>query len=153
MSEITKDFIQGCLGEVKVRKRAYYPVLLNNNVMKTRMKIRVGAYLVWGILLCFTTSAQERSEVRGDTVYYAGAKFYPGRVITFGYGSGTNKEFVFVKAGMMYSASSTSFMSKQQATIVSLQMKGSKAFAKAMLGKLKVTIDLEGAVDNRELIL
>ena len=105
-------------------------------------------------------SGQDKSIIKGDTLYYAGAKFFKGQVITLAYGSAADRKFAFVGiAGALMGGDqggAPASFGKMEAQITKFQ-KGSsiktKNFIRAkMIGvSATVLIDVEGAIDNGEL--
>jgi hypothetical protein len=104
----------------------------------------------------FAGYSQDIAKVEGDTAYYAGNKYYKGQEIRTGYGSGVNNTFTFVKKvdGKMNLVNCPAELSKQTGTISRVYV--SKNTVKVALviqnEQYPLSIDLEGAVDKKEII-
>lgn len=98
------------------------------------------------ILFSSVASAQK---IENDTLYYNDHKFYEGKEIKLGYGSGPKKEFIFVY--ISGTATAEAIYSKTVIKIGKIYKTGGKYFVKGKGDKQKFYIDIEGAIDNKEL--
>lgn len=105
----------------------------------------------------FTVRSQDAAKLENDTLYYSGYKFYKGMDLKTGYGSGLNNCFTFVKkiTPSFDFKNCPAEMAKTAGTISRVYI--DKGIAKVSLTipseKFPLSIDLEGAVDKKELFL
>lgn len=105
--------------------------------------------------------AQDRAIIKSDTLKYKGHSFYKGQVITLGYGSAPNKDFIFILlgSGLTATGAAPATLSNWQAEVEKVQKAGGKNYIKAKLtempklGVSTIVIDAMGAIDNNELKL
>jgi len=108
------------------------------------------------------TKAQARAEMKADTVYYQGAKIYRGGKVDLWYGSKQNKDFafVFMGSGLQGLTPLAAGWSKQSVLIDKVYKSFGKLFCRGVLvdapevramGGNKIFIDIEGAMDNKEI--
>lgn len=102
--------------------------------------------------------AQDKPVLENDTISYAGKKFWVGQEVTLGYGSGNNKQFVFVFMG-----SGMTGVDPVEATFAKTTFKVDKVYKQngkfLIRGRFidtpgmisKMFADIERAVDNKEL--
>jgi len=121
------------------------------------------------ILLFSITAGAQRATLKGDAVTYLGKQYKVGDIIHLGYGSGNNKEFAFINYGKsvggfnlpgLYHHADVNW-SKADVEILKLYKTSGVIWAKckpldmgssigSILGN-KVFINIEGAVDNKEI--
>lgn len=110
----------------------------------------------FGYLFVF---AQDTPKLENDTLYYAAQKFWVGKEVTLSYGSSSTREFAFVIIGSGLGGTShlESGWAKSIVKIDKVTILQGKYFARGKLvgtkgmGPMKVFINIEGAVDNKEL--
>lgn len=117
--------------------------------------------LIFLILLLFPliSFSQAKATFERDTIFYAGKTFTAGDTIQLAYGSGSNKQFIFVKMGSGVAGwdELSSSYSKAAVVIKKVQQQKGKVFARGKLihspGLINNTIeiDIEGAIDNKEI--
>jgi hypothetical protein len=124
------------------------------------MKTILRRHLIIPVIIVFAgfgVQAQDRAVVKGDTIYYAGIKFYKGKVITLGYGSKADKGFAFIWQGSGFAVgpNAPASYSKTEAEVNKFQKGAGKNYIKAKVVGMgsAITIDLEGAVDNKEVLI
>lgn len=120
------------------------------------------------LLYSLHTDAQ-KAKFNENSVTYAGKTYKVGNIIHLGYGSGTNKEFVFVSYGKsvggfnlpgLYKHANVDW-SKADVSIIELYTKNGVVWAKctpkdhgtsigSVIGN-KIYINIEGAADNKEI--
>lgn len=102
--------------------------------------------------------SQDAPKLVDDTILYSGYKFYKGLVIKTGYGSGENSNFLFidrfdhkamgfVKCPAEYKKSAGVIQS------VSFVKNVARFTFKSTVDPLPMLVDIEGAVDKKELLL
>jgi len=100
--------------------------------------------------------SQSAAKLESDTLYYAGLKFYKGQVLRTGYGTGVDGKFIFIKAvnKNMDFINAPADLSKTQGIVLNVRMKDGIGSISLTVEKLKfpLSIDIEGAVDKKELI-
>lgn len=104
---------------------------------------------------------QNKAFIKKDTAFYAGRTFAAGDTIMLAYGSGPAKEFIFVGIGsqLLGWEQLTSDMAKTQVLIEKVLERNKKVAVRGkVIGKRSgtmsgktVNIDLEAAVDNKEI--
>jgi hypothetical protein len=108
--------------------------------------------------------AQARPEFKYDTARYAGQAFYVGATVDLWYGSANDKTFafVFMGSGMQGWEPLQATFSKHRVMVDKVYKMQGKVFARGILvdapdiralGGNKVLLDIEGAIDNKELAL
>jgi len=115
------------------------------------------ALLIFFVLTVFVNSyAQDRATLVNDTARYLNKTYAVGDTITIAYGSNSNKDFAFVSIGT--SLTGITYMqagwSKSDIIINKVYKANRKIYLRGKLkgtGPNNVFIDLEGAVDNKEL--
>lgn len=121
--------------------------------------MKLTPFIILSLTILFNSEnsfAQDKSLLKGDTIFYDGSKFYKGQVLTLGYGSAADKSFAFVWTGSGFAVggNAPAGYGKSEIEIVKFQKGGGKNFLKAKLIGISgsaLTIDLEGALDNGEL--
>lgn len=113
------------------------------------------------LLVCGSVSAQKATATK-DTAYYKDFKYTKGDTLLIGYGSKSNKEFAFIQMGSLMAGLEDlqKHFSKTEAVIDKITVSNKKVTIRAKstdktvgaLGGNKVFIDIEGAVDNGEII-
>lgn len=112
-------------------------------------------------LACAVVFAQETPKLENDTLYYANQKYYVGEEIKLSYGSSSTKAFAFVQIGTALSGLTPLEASRAKSAIKidkiykqagKYYIRGKLIDAGAMMGN-KIFIDVEGAVDNKEIKL
>lgn len=114
------------------------------------------------ILLSFlfcVAKAQDKPLLENDTISYAGKKFYINQEIKLGYGSGQNKEFIFLfyGSGLAGVEPLEATFAKRTLKVDKVYKQKGKFFFRAKVVELgatmggKVFADIEGAIDNKEL--
>jgi hypothetical protein len=110
----------------------------------------------------FMGLSQEKAELQGDKIVYQQRTFAVGDTVTLLYGSSNNKGFAFVSLGSGLTGFTplTANMSKSRIIIRKVQKTQGKVYATGVLadnkyanalGAGKILIDIEGAIDNKEL--
>jgi hypothetical protein len=112
--------------------------------------------LILFILAAGAASGQDKSVIKGDTLYYAGAKFYKGQVIPIAYGTRSDQMFayVWVAGAMMGQAPAPSNLSKMEVQVTKFQkLAGNKNYLRCKLigAPTTILIDVEGAIDKGEI--
>jgi len=104
--------------------------------------------------------AQSLVTIDNDTLFYKDKKVAVGDTVTFGYGSAANKDFVFILFGNGLAGTTPlpAIFNKLTAVVDKVYKAPIGKFifrAKPMkrMGGMKIFVDLEAAVDNKELIL
>ncbi len=106
----------------------------------------------------------QHASISEDTAFYMDHKFVKGDTLTLAYGSGPKKDFIFVSIGSGLSGFDPlpSDWSKSDIYIDKIYKMGKKVYLRGLsvdnkavnlLGSGKIVIDLEGAIDNKELII
>ncbi len=119
--------------------------------------------LLSALIFCSSTIIAQRSATyENGKAIYNGKTYAVGDTIQLGYGSNPNKSFSFVHIGSAIQGMSAlnSAWSKYPATIEKVIKNGKTIGLKAKLvnknvnalGGNKLWIDLEGAIDNKEII-
>lgn len=118
------------------------------------------------LIICLATAihchSQSRAELKSDTAYYQGQKIFNGKKLNLSYGSGQNKDFVFVQfltigGGFNHVAAK---WSKYELVVTDLLNQKGKILIKGkftekglgLMGQ-KLIIDVEGAIDNKEILI
>lgn len=120
------------------------------------MKKLTSVMILITITIC--SNAQNRAVMRNDTLYYQGMAYWVGKPIRLGYGSGPSKSFSFAWTGTGLTGMQTmpSTYSKSDAIIEKIYTQRKKYYLKAKPTEQvlldKFFIEIEGAVDNNELI-
>lgn len=96
-----------------------------------------------------------------DTIKYQGRTYAVGDTITLGYGSKSNKDFAFITIGGLLTGVEDlgRHWAKNEAVIEKVYKNNKQTYMKAKLvdktinaiGGNKLYVDLEGAVDNKEI--
>lgn len=110
--------------------------------------------LLIGLMISIAARAQDKAVLQNDTIYYHSLKFYVGDTIQLGSGSSPNNSFGFihVKAGFGNTANASASWSKAQVVITKVYRQSEKCFAMARSDKKdKLYVDIEGAVDHKEI--
>lgn len=114
------------------------------------------------VLLSFlfcATKAQDKPVLENDTLSYAGKKYWINQEVKIGYGSGSNKDFVFVFIGSGLAgvtpleanwAKSSFKIDKVYKQRGKYFVRGKAVDAGPLLGS-KIFVDLELAIDSKEL--
>jgi len=113
--------------------------------------------LIFALIGSMTANGQKRATVVEDTAFYLGSKYAVGDTITLGYGSKSNKAFAFVSIGGAFTGVTDleSGWSKSDVVINKVYKNGNTVYVRCKLkgvGPNKVFINLEGAIDNKELL-
>lgn len=132
-------------------RKVYYFGNLNPLIMKQIMTII--------LLIAGSKVLAQKATISGDTAYYMSKAYYVGDTVQLGYGSGNNKIFAFVEigSGMGGFKPLASKFSKGTVLIEKVNKSGGKITIKGkyldadLTGLNKILIDLEGAIDNKEL--
>lgn len=108
-----------------------------------------------------TANAQRAKFLPGDTVEYLGNKYYAGKEVTLGYGSAADKSFVFIYLGSGLGGYTKvqAGWAKEVIVISKVQQARGKCSAVGTFKEnkqvhamgSKLLIDIEGAIDNKEL--
>ena len=110
-------------------------------------------------LISFSAMAQDTPILKNDTIHYQSAKFYPNKVVKLAYGSKADKTFAFIYYGNIAAGQMPAMaqLSKQEVLIDKVYKMAGKHYARgkvingiAQFG-MKIFIDIEGAIDNKEL--
>ena len=114
------------------------------------------------MMVLFTTTSifAQKPKFENDTITYSKSKIFVGDTLHLGYGSSNNKDFAFIYIGsglVGLQALNRSF-NKQAVLIDKVYETRGKFYARGimfetdanMLGSGKVFIDIEGAIDNKE---
>jgi len=118
-------------------------------------------YIIILSLFAFTVSAQDKSVMINDTVYYMNHKIHPDKLIRLGYGSTANKDFAFVYLGNGLSGLTpiTASWAKSDVLIEKIIKQRNRFLIRCkLLGNgpmmgIKIFFEVETAVDNKEIIL
>lgn len=111
------------------------------------------------MVVCSTAAFSQHAEIKNDTAYYGKAMFYEGKEVTLGYGSGDNKKFAFVAYGSkLQTWNAGSDYAKRDFVVTEIYKQKNKVFLKMQqkekgFNPQKVFVDLEGAIDNKEIIV
>jgi hypothetical protein len=109
-------------------------------------------YIILFTIVGFTFNgfAQDKAILKGDTAYYKGEKYFEGKIINIGYGSASDKTFAFIRFGPV---NAPTIFSKTQGIVKGFKnVVASKPYLKVKIDKSNVVVDLEGAIDNKELL-
>lgn len=119
------------------------------------------AFTILALSSVFTSFAQHPTFVN-DTAKYNGKSYVVGDTITLGYGSKPDKSFAFISMGSLMTGASFlgSNCSKEEAIINRINQSGNKVafrakfinYPKNPFGGNSLFIDIEGAIDNKELL-
>jgi hypothetical protein len=103
-------------------------------------------------------------KISNDTVTYGNSKFYPSKQVQILYGSQSNKGFAFVFVGTGFSTDENNIttplfrsLSKGVVTIKRTFKLNGKWYAQGLMNDIAqmatnpITIDVEGAIDNKEI--
>ena len=108
-------------------------------------------------IFCTILSSAQVAQV-GDTLKYNGKNYAAGDTVMMMYGSKADKSFAFIVhgGGMMGMEPMGASFSKQQVILDKVFKKANKYFLRGKLTEnnivgFKIFIDLEGAVDNKEI--
>ena len=111
------------------------------------------------VLIALNCFSQKRATLKNDTLFYNDHKFHVGDTLRFGYGSNPDKSFSFVIIGLGLGdqANAASGWSKTEVIIDKIYKEGSKFYLKvkgeARRDRKNFYVDVEGAIDNKELLL
>lgn len=119
--------------------------------------------LIVFLFVAITANAQH-AKIENDTAYYGNSKFAKGDTVHLGYGSDSKKDFVFVLigSGMTGLTPLQSSWAKKDVQIDKIYKSMGKIFLRGImldakglraLGGNKIFIDIEGSIDNKELII
>lgn len=116
------------------------------------------AFLSVLVGISYLSYGQEKPLVKGDTLQYGGVKFYKGAILKLGYGTGANKDFAFINQGAGMAMTSNllpATYSKREVEVKRFFKSQGKmyAIAKPTGDPFGMTIDVEGAIDNKEIIV
>ena len=114
------------------------------------------------MMVLFTTTSifAQKPKFDNDTITYSKSKIFVGDTLHLGYGSSNNKDFAFIYIGSGFvglQALNRSF-NKQAVLIDKVYETRGKFYARGimfetdanLLGSGKLFIDIEGAIDNKE---
>jgi hypothetical protein len=116
------------------------------------------------LLLCAASAVKaQHPKLENDTITYNNFKITVGDTLHLAYGSDNKKDFVFIQMGSAMAGVSKlqSNYSKSDVVIKDVYKQMGKVYAKGsipenkalnMMGAGKVFIEVEGAIDNKELI-
>lgn len=111
--------------------------------------------IICALAVVTSAQAQDRATIKGDTLMYQNQKFYNGQRVTLGYGSSSTKDFAFVwiVAGGAQVQGHAS-MAKEEVIVDGVKTIGEKVYLKAkpVARRGRLMIDVEGAIDNEELV-
>ena len=114
--------------------------------------------ILLAITLFFASTASAQVAQVGDTLKYNNKNYAVGDTVMMLYGSKADKSFAFIVhgGGMMGMDPMNASYSKQQVILDKVFKKANKYFLRGKLTEnnivgFKIFIDLEGAVDNKEL--
>lgn len=109
----------------------------------------------------FFSYSQERATLVNDTATYLGKTYTIGDTIVLGYGSKSTKDFAFIKfgSGLLGWVDLDKAYAKYEAVIDKLYRQSKNIYmrakltdkAQSALNAYKLVIDLEAAVDNKEI--
>jgi hypothetical protein len=112
------------------------------------------------LTFCFFSKAQ-RATLENDVASYEGKTYAKKDTITLGYGSKSDKDFAFIQIGSAMGGLTDLLKgwAKHEAVIDKVYKTGKTIYLRAKLidkgvnalGGNKLFIDLEGAVDNKEI--
>lgn len=108
------------------------------------------------VLITINSFSQKRATVSNDTLYYGEQKVFVGDTLQIGYGSGSNKVFEFIEVGVGLGSTvkAPSSYSKFSVRVVKIYKQFGKYYFKTKDYRgNNLIIDVEGAIDNRELIV
>lgn len=113
---------------------------------------------LFALFFCLRTANGQKAMISGDTAYYLNKSYYIGDTVQLAYGSKNDKDFSFVLFGgdMQGYKSLKSDHSKNSLLIDKIFTRKGKVTLRAKdldynAGINKLFIDLEGAIDNKEL--
>lgn len=113
-------------------------------------------------ILILSIAHAQRASINNDTITYLQKSYHVGDTLQLGYGSGNNKIFSFIQMGSALSGTNplTSNWAKSDVVIDKVYKSRGKCYTRGkiinsgtlnLIGGNKVFIDIEGAVDNKEL--
>ena|ERR1700675_3860897 len=112
------------------------------------------------LLISINCLGQQRATLNNDTLYYSNHKFHSGDTLQLGYGSSSDKNFAFIYMGTGIGGVSKveSTWAKSFFVVDKIDKRSGKYFLRgkiieAKLGPMKLFVDVEGAIDNKELFL
>ena len=127
--------------------------------MKNLVKINImyRLMLVFALIGSMTANGQKRATVVEDTAFYMGSRYAVGDTVALMYGSNPNKSFAFISIGgaMTGVTDLESGWAKSDIVINKVYQNGKTVYLRGKLkgtGPNKVFINLEGAIDNKELL-
>lgn len=106
------------------------------------------------LLIAINSNGQDKPVFENDTLSYKDQKFYVGQEVKLSYGSTSNKDFAFVYSGSGMSGvtPAPANFAKSTGKIDKVYKQQGKYFFRAKVeGSGKIFVDIEGAVDNKEL--
>ena len=111
--------------------------------------------LIVGVL---TTVSAQSAKMTNDTLTYGTAKYYTGKTVQIWYGSKPDKNFAFIwKGNILAPTLLTTADSKHNVVINKISKSRGKFYLIGTLQDVtglepkRITIDVEGAVDNKEI--
>ena len=116
--------------------------------------------LLFLLLLPLAAFSQNWASQRRDTISYGGRTFAAGDTVQLGYGSNTDKEFVFVGTGkseLWGIDPLEATYAKRKIVVNKVEVKKGKSYAfgqlvnKTFSTRFIIRIDIEGALDNKEI--
>lgn len=114
--------------------------------------------ILLAISLFFAATASAQVAQVGDTLKYNGKSYAAGDTVMMMYGSKADKSFAFIVhgGGMMGMDPMGASFSKQKVILDKVFKKANKYYLRGKLTEnntvgFKIFIDLEGAIDNKEL--
>lgn len=122
--------------------------------MKTLKTLFIAGLMLAGA----ATSKAQSAKLTGDTLTYNNSKYYAGKVVQIWYGSKPDKNFAFIWKGNILTAATLTTADSKHFVIISKFLKSRGKYH--AIGQLqdvsgleakRITIDIEGAVDNKEL--
>lgn len=111
------------------------------------------------IFITLNRFSQKKAILKSDTLFYNDHKFHVGDTLRFGYGSNPDKSFSFVIIGLGLGdqTNAASGWSKTEVIVDKIYKQGSKFYLKvkgdAKRERKNFYVDVEGAIDNKELLL
>lgn len=117
--------------------------------------------LLFLVMLLPAFAIAQKATMTGDTLFYQGKKVTVGDTVSLGYGSKPNKDFAFVYIGTAMGGMDPLSSARYKLSMVVIKVYKSygkllfraKPIEAGPMYGMKVVVDLEGAVDNKELIL
>jgi len=115
--------------------------------------------IVLSIVVSTSTALAQKATINKDTVTYGHSKFYPKKEIQILYGSTPSKTFAFLALGSGFGVITYLPASDSKGTVILKKVYSMRGKYYAIgelqntsgLERKRVTIDIEGAIDNKEI--